>query len=184
MLTSYPNWKISNISKQNSQWNPNDIVATNIDKCNNWLPTTTNSHTCYQVYKDWKERRYLYMYKHMFLIWHWIGTPGLCMINVCKYLPESTVWTLLSKTEKERRTERLETISTTSSSVENKDARFRLKNKQRIQKHTPIPIEVLRITFIENFAALAFPLPSSFDTRTLPRNKRKKLFLMKKKSSS
>lgn len=35
---------------------------------------------------------------------------------------------------------------------------------------TPIAVEVRRVTTAENFAALGFPAPSSFDTRTLQAN--------------
>jgi hypothetical protein len=41
------------------------------------------------------------------------------------------------------------------------------KARQMAQKITPIQTDALRTTLTENFAALAFPLPSSFDTRTL-----------------
>lgn len=84
-----------------------------------------------------------------------------------KHSPVSTGWTLFSKTEKASRVERLDTASATSSSLVNQYEILFPKAKNKAQKITPIVIEVQRITLMENFAALAFPLPISFDTRTL-----------------
>ena len=82
-------------------------------------------------------------------------------------LPDRTGWTLLSKIEKARRVERLEIAFATSSLLVNKYGRWCPNTKHKIQKNTPNDIEVARMVFIENFTALAFPLPNSFATRTL-----------------
>lgn len=84
-----------------------------------------------------------------------------------KQLPESTGWTLFSKTEKASRVERSETVSAVSSSLVKMYEICFPKSKQRIKNITPIATDTLRITLMANFAALAFPFPSSFDTRTL-----------------
>lgn len=75
----------------------------------------------------------------------------------------------LSNTEKASRRERSDTPFATSSSSVNKYPSLLPNTKQRIQKNSPISTEVLIRTLIENFAALASPLPSSFATRTLLR---------------
>lgn len=82
-------------------------------------------------------------------------------------MPESTAWKPLSKTEKASSTERLVTDSITSSLLVNKCASLRLKTKQIKEKKNPMTVVVAIATFTENFAALASPLPSSFETRTL-----------------
>ena len=84
-----------------------------------------------------------------------------------KHSPVSTGWTLFSNIEKANRVERLETTSATFSSLVNHHEILFPKAKHKIQKTTPILIDVLRITLMENIAALAFPFPSSFDMRTL-----------------
>ena len=84
-----------------------------------------------------------------------------------KHSPVSTGWKLFSNNVKASRVERLETASATSSSLVNKYEILFPKAKHKIQKTTPILIDVLRITLMENIAALAFPFPSSFDMRTL-----------------
>ena len=84
-----------------------------------------------------------------------------------KHSPVSTGWILFSKIEKASRVDRLETASAISSSLVNKYEILFPKTKHKIQKITPIHVEVPRITLMENFTALAFPFPSSFDTRTL-----------------
>jgi hypothetical protein len=84
-----------------------------------------------------------------------------------KVLPESTGWTLFSKIEKASRVERFETDSAISSLLVNMYEICFPKAKWRAKNITPIPIDILRTTLMANFAALEFPLPSSFDTRTL-----------------
>lgn len=74
---------------------------------------------------------------------------------------------LPSKTVNASRRERSETLCATSSSLVNKYPIFLLNTKQRIQKNSPIIAEVLINTLIENFAAFASPLPSSFATLAL-----------------
>ena len=69
--------------------------------------------------------------------------------------------------EKASNTARLDIVSATSSSLVRKCAISSPKIKHRTQNTTPITIDVLRIILIENFAALAFPLPNSFATLTL-----------------
>ena len=68
---------------------------------------------------------------------------------------------------KASRVQRLETTSATFSSLVNQYEILFPKAKHKIQKTTPILIDVPRITLMENIVALAFPFPSSFDTRTL-----------------
>ena len=86
-----------------------------------------------------------------------------------KNLPEKTGYMLLSKIEKASKTERSATASMTSSSLVNIYAIWRPNTKHKTKKNTPTISETPRITLIANFAALAFPLPNSFATRTLPK---------------
>lgn len=74
---------------------------------------------------------------------------------------------LLSNTENESRRERSATLSATSCSLVNKYPILLPNTKHRIQKTTPIITEVDTRTLMENLAALASPLPSSFAIRTL-----------------
>ena len=87
----------------------------------------------------------------------------------------STSWTLLSKIEKARRMERLETVSANSSLLVNKYAISWPKTKHRIQKNAPIRVEVLGMTLTKKFTAAAFSLRSSFDTLTLYKYKHRNL---------
>lgn len=57
--------------------------------------------------------------------------------------------------------------SATSLSLLNKEAILLPTAKHRMEKRTPMETEALRFTLMENFAALASPLPNSFATRTL-----------------
>lgn len=76
---------------------------------------------------------------------------------------------LLSNTETASRKERSDTVLTTAMSLVNKYPIVLPKAKQRMVKITPITTEVTTRTLIENFVALASPLPSSFAIRTLNR---------------
>lgn len=82
-------------------------------------------------------------------------------------IPVSTVWKLLSKTDKASRRERLETALMTSCSLVNSLAIWLSNTKHTKKKSTPTHSEVKKMTLTENFAALASPLPSSFETLTL-----------------
>jgi len=84
-----------------------------------------------------------------------------------KYLPVSTGKILFSSIENASRTWSLDTDSAISSLLVNKYEISRLKTMHKTQKIIPIIIEVPRATLIENFAALALPIPNSFDMRTL-----------------
>lgn len=74
---------------------------------------------------------------------------------------------LLSNSVNESRTERSETISATSSLSVKIYESFRPKTNANTQNTTPRHAEVQRTTLMAKFAAFAFPLPNSFDTRTL-----------------
>lgn len=82
-------------------------------------------------------------------------------------LPISTGCTLLSKKENASRTERPDIASATSSLLVKSREILSPKAKNSAQNNSPITEELETMTLTENIAALAFPLPSSLDTRTL-----------------
>ena len=70
--------------------------------------------------------------------------------------------------EKARRRERSDTPFATSSSAEKKYGIILGPNtKHKIENNSPTKREMQRMTFMENFATLAFPLANPSDTRTL-----------------
>lgn len=82
-------------------------------------------------------------------------------------LPESTGCTLFKSIEKESSGDRSATASITSWSSVNMYATRPLRKRKRINSTDPMKSEVVTTTLIANFAALALPRPSSFDTLTL-----------------
>ena len=82
-------------------------------------------------------------------------------------IPESTGWTLFSNIETDNKGDKSPTAKATSLFEVNIYASLSLKNKKNMNRRNPMANDVSTDTIIENFAALALPLPSSFATRTL-----------------